>query len=580
MKTLTLTKPKVLKKIKAEQQRKQQKSRRRFLKDIFPARAILTQSNYQFDGPSTKGIAPYTGPWTFQEAGHLLRRTTFGPTITQIEEAVSDGLNATIDTLLAPQPEPGEPLNSDFPNDPNVPEGTSWIDKPFVEDLEDDIYEYRHFSLRGWQYEFMVNEKTSIQETMALFWHNHFVTGDIDEPNALYRYIKLLRSQATGNFKQLTKDITIDAAMLTYLNGRENIASEPNENYARELLELFTIGKGPLIGPGDYTHYTEKDVEAVAKIMTGWFLINDWTYNINEKLEVVFDNDLHDQSTKQLSNHFGNATISNNGAEEYKDLIDVVFQQDEVARHIVRKLYRWFVYYDINETVELKVIEPLAQILIANEYDIEPVLETLLKSEHFFDVLSMGCMIKNPIDFNLTIIKQLEVQIPTELKARYSWLVYVFYISSEFGMEYFSPPSVAGWKAYYQVPSYQRVWMNSVTLKNRESATGAFIYTFTDLGLLFGIKPIALLQALDNPSDPDEVIAGFTKLLLPMPLADSQKEFLKKEVLIPGLPDMEWTMEYNNYLSNPGDENIKEALKDRIQFLLYMISVLPEYHLK
>ncbi len=579
MKTLTRTKPKVLKNLKTRRERKQHKSRRRLLKNLFPTRVNRIQSSYQFDGPSTKGIAPYTGPWTFQEAGHLLRRATFGPDRTQIEDAVADGMNTTVTTLLADIPPIGEPINSDYSDDPNVPEGTSWLNKPFVDGIEDEQYEYRHFSLRGWQYEFMVKEKTSIRETMTLFWHNHFVTGDIDEPNALYRYINLLRSQATGNFRQLTKDITIDAAMLTYLNGRENIGSEPNENYARELLELFTIGKGPLIGPGDYTHYTEKDVEAVAKIMTGWFLINDWTYNIDEELEVVFDNELHDQSTKLLSNHFGNATISNNGAEEYKDLIDVVFQQDEVARHLVRKLYRWFVYYDINETVELKVIEPLTQILIANDYEIKPVLETLLKSEHFFDVLSMGCIIKNPIDFNLSIIKQFAVEIPTELKAKYSWLVYVFYFSSEFGMEYFSPPSVAGWKAYYQVPSFQRVWMNSVTLTNRESASGAFIYTFTDLGLSFGINPIELLQALDNPSDPDAVIEGFTRLMMPMPLAATQKEFLKKEVLIPGLPDMEWTMEYNNYLANPGDANIKEALSGKIQNLLYMISVLPEYHL-
>ena len=567
-------KPKVLKSVKP----KKPFNRRDFLRKILVPKYQVPQDNYEFLGPSDKGINPYMGTWGIQEAGHLLRRTCFGPTYQEIKDAVADGLQPTIDKLFAPPNPPGDPVNTYYPDDPNVPVGQSWIDMPFVDGIESDQYNYRHLSLRSWQFEIMLTEGVNINEKMTLFWHNHFVTGDIDEPNALYRYIKLLREKATGNFKQLTKDIAIDAAMLIYLNGNENIVDEPNENFARELLELFTIGKGPLIGPGDYTNYTEQDVKALAKIFTGWQLNNYWSYSTTETLEVLFYNDLHDQTTKTLSAHFNNATIANNGADEYKDIIDIIFQQDEVARFIVRKLYRWFVYYDINATVETNVILPLAQMLIDNNYDIQPVLKTLLKSEHFFDVLSMGCMIKNPIDYNLSVVKQLGATIPTELEQRHNWLEYVFFFSAEFGMEYFLPPSVAGWKAYYQSPGYSRIWINPVTLEIRKQISAGFIFGFDDNGLTFKIDTIGFLQSIDNPLDPNEVVSEFATILLPRPLADNQKTYLKG-VLIPGLPDFEWTMEYNNYLDNPNDANIKAAIESKLNDLLFIISILPEYHL-
>ncbi len=566
--------PKVLKSLKL----KKPYTRRDLFRKILTPKYQTQQSTYDFLDPSEKGINPYTDSWGFQEASHLLRRTCFGPTYQQMKDAADDGMQATIDKLFDTPNPPGEPLNTYYTDDPNVPVEQSWINMPFIDGIEDEQYVYRHRSLRSWQFERILTEEVNISEKMTLFWHNHFVTSDIDEPNALYRYIKLLRENATGNFKQLTKDIAIDAAMLIYLNGNENIVDEPNENFARELLELFTIGKGPLINPGDYTNYTEQDVVALAKIFTGWQLKNDWSYSINETLEVVFYDDLHDKTTKTLSAHFNNATISDNGADEYKDVIDIIFQQAETARFIVRKLYRWFVYYDINATVETNVIEPLAQILIDNDYDIQPVLKTLLKSEHFFDVLSMGCMLKNPIDYTFTVLKQLHANIPTSFAQRHRWMEYIFYFSAEFGMEYFQPPSVAGWKAFYQSPGFSRIWINSVTLEVRKQISAGLIYGYEDDDLLFKINVIDLLQSIDNPSDPNEVVNEFTALILPRPIADNQKTFLKG-VLIPGLPDFEWTMEYNNYLNNPNDLNIKLSLENKLNDLLFMISILPENHL-
>ncbi|MBK9745017.1 MAG: DUF1800 family protein [Saprospiraceae bacterium] len=116
----------------------------------------------------------------------------------------------------------------------------------------------------------MLKGDANIREKMTMFWHNHFVTADINDPRYNYIYISLLRKNALGNFKQLTKDITIDPAMLNYLNGRDNTGQAPNENYARELMELFTLWQSPLAGPGDYTTYTEDDIKEMARVLTGW----------------------------------------------------------------------------------------------------------------------------------------------------------------------------------------------------------------------------------------------------------------------------------------------------------------------
>ena len=147
-------------------------------------------------------------------------------------------------------------------------------------------------------------------------------------------FIPPATERPSGNFRELTKQITVNAAMLHFLNGNKNEVNSPNENYARELLELFTIGKGDLVGPGDYTNYTEQDIAAFAKALTGW---TAWTDG-NDPAEFERWWSSHDTSTKQLSHRFGSQTIENAGAEEYKRVVDIIFEKDEVAYHICRRL--------------------------------------------------------------------------------------------------------------------------------------------------------------------------------------------------------------------------------------------------
>ena len=527
--------------------------------------------------PVGAGLDPYAGPWGFEQAAHLLRRTIFSPTYAQMKTVADMGLPATIDQLLADQPMPDPPLNHNFAGDPYVPIGETWIDAAYQIGFANKFYRFQ--SLYAWTAGNLLQEGISLREKMTLFWHNHFVTAEINDPKYTYRYITLLRSQALGNFRQLAKDVTIDPAMLRYLNGNENTKVAPNENYARELLELFTIGKGELAGPGDYTTFTEDDVVAIAKVLTGWRDIGFNTIEPGAAIDSIFVPNRHDTSTKQLSHRFDNVQIADAGADEYKNLIDIIFQQDEVARFLARKLYRWFVYYEIDELTELNVIEPLTQVLLDHDFDVKPALAALLQSEHFFDPLNYGVMIKNPVDFLTSLLKPFEVAFPSELAQQYQAWLTVAQVLAPLQMEVYNPPSVAGWKAYYQEPTYYRQWINSVTLPVRMGASDAM----TLLGFQIGdfhveIDVLEFVGTIDNPSDPNAVIEEFAAILFPQPITESQRDYLKG-ILIPGLPDFEWTVEYGEYIANPTNSVLAAAIELKLRTLLKTMLSMPEFHL-
>lgn len=525
----------------------------------------------------TSGLEPYAGPWAYEQAAHLLRRAMFGPTYAQIKAARDQGLNATIAQLFQDLPLPAPPVNYYFTEDPNVPVGSTWIDAPYSTTV--NLAQYRGRSLRGWTLGQVLQEGISVREKMVLFWLNHFGEGNVNDPKFNYRHSNLLRTHAWGNFKQLIKDITISPAMLRFLNGNQNTAVAPNENYARELLELFTIGKGPQVGPGDYTNYTEDDVLQMAKVLTGW---RDRGFNTNTPatpVESYYTNNRHDTGQKQLSHRFGNAVINNMGNLEYAHLIDLIFQQDEVARFISRKLYRWFIYYVITEDAETNVIEPMAQLLIANNYELKPALEALLGSAHFYDMLNVGPMIKNPLDFVAGAIKQFQVAMPPTEEARYNTWWRASTLLTPMEMDVYNLPSVAGWKAYYQEPLYYRSWITASTLPPRMNYTNAIVSP----GILFNgfrviINPLAFVATLETPTEVNSMIDEMVKILFPQPITDGQKVALK-EVLLPGLPDYEWSLEYGDYLSNPNDVQLANAVASKLRSLIQTMMSMSEYYL-
>lgn len=543
-----------------------------------------TQNSTFLSPPGGPTLDPYTDEWTYDQAAHLLRRAMFAPTHAQIKAAVEKGLDATIEELFQDLPMPEPPLNSNSEEDPNVPIGETWIDAPYLEEVAGqetiDLREYRHYSLRAWSFGLMLTEGVSLREKMTLFWHNHFAIHDVEDPKYLYRHIQLLRANAWGNFRELIKAVTIDPAMLRMLNGNQNNKYAPNENYARELLELHTVGKGDQVGPGDYTTFTEQDVVEIARALTGWRDRGHLTTDSTQAIEVYFDVERHDSTTKQLSPRFNNAVIHDAGEDEYKQVIDIVFQHPEAARYICRKLYRWFIYYKIDEATEQNVIEPMAQILISNDFDIKPVLEAFLKSNHFFNILSVGPLIKNPIDHVISGIKTFGVvSYPEDLKSRYEIWYRVFDQTPRMQMEYFSPPEVAGWKEYYQAPAYYRLWINASTLPMRMNFTNTLILEgLAGEDVRLEVNVLDFIKTLDDPYDPNKIIEDFAKILCPKPLTSNQIKILK-EILLPGLPDYEWGVEYTNYEANPNDMDQAMAIDQKLRQLLRVMMNLPEFFL-
>lgn len=520
-------------------------------------------------------LNPYIGEWNQHTARHLLKRAMIAPTANQIAEAVVDGLALTIEKLLTPSPAPDLPINYNEQNDPNVPIGSSWVNAPIVPNLN-----YPHRSIRAWQLSLFLSEGVSITEKMTLFWHNHFVAANANHAKLTYQYITLLRNNALGNFRTLVEEATVNPLMLDYLNGNENNKNAPNENYARELLELFTIGKGILAGPGDYTNYTETDIKEIARSLTGWVIDYGNLQAAGPIPPAIFRPNRHDTGSKTLSHRFGNAVIPNLADQEYKTVIDIILQQDEVSRFMARNLYRWFVYYNIDAEIESSVIEPLAEIIRQENYEIRPALLALLSSEHFYHENAIGAMIKSPVDFTASVIKPFKVVIDFNLNQTYQLWLALHGLNTALQQDVYTPPDVAGWKAYYQEPIFYRNWINSVTLTIRRALTDGMASGQIDVFMRpWGIDVLKVVSEIPNATDPNQMIQGLVDLLMPYPLTELQMAYLK-EVLIPGLPDFEWTVEYGQYLNNPGDDAIRMAVENRLRALFMALLALPEFQLQ
>ncbi len=232
-----------------------------------PLNPFANKANPHFDERAVSGIDPYTGTFGQTELAHLLRRTLFGVTQADLNYFAGMTLDQVVSALLTLAATPAPPVNayndSNF-TDPDVAAGATWVTAPFG--TTGTANGKRKISLKEWWVGLMLNQDRSITEKMTLFWHNHFATqmATVNDARYSYKHFALLRANALGNFKTLARAVTTDPNMLVYLNGDTNTLANPNENYGRELQELFTVGKGP------DSLYTQADVEAAAKVLTGW----------------------------------------------------------------------------------------------------------------------------------------------------------------------------------------------------------------------------------------------------------------------------------------------------------------------
>ena len=527
---------------------------------------------------SSLGLNTYKGNWSPQHTKHLLNRALFGAKAADINYFNALGLIASVDELLnVPANLPGPPLNdyttSTIP-DPNVPLGATWIN-----DITTDgtLNSYRRNSYKKWLVSVWVLQEKNIREKLTLFWSNHFGTeaDTVAYGSMIYNHHQILRINCVGNFKQMVRAITTDAGMLRYLNGYLNTKTAPDENYGRELQELFAVGKE------GGAKYSEDDVKNAAKVLTGW--------KIDAGFNSIFDSTRHDTTNKTFSAFYNNTVITGksagNGALETDELLNMIFQKNEVAKYICRKLYRYFVYYHVDATVEANIITPLANVFIANNFEIKPVLKLLLQSEHFYDTLYIGCQIKSPTDHIVSFLRQFEIVFPDTIKDYAdSYYLYNNMVNQliNIGQNPVDPPNVAGWPAYYQVPDYNELWINADTLPKRNKFTDLMLETgYTRNGKKIIVDTIQFAKKVClNPADPNVLVDSLFSFLLSTEIAATLKSSLKTQILLTGqASDYYWTDAWNLYLTSPTTINFN-IVNTRLKALLKYIMNLPDYQLQ
>lgn len=520
-------------------------------------------------------IAKYNGSFGRLELIHLLKRTTFGAHIKDLDTFKGKSLTEVLSILTADRAIPSPPVNtyndSTF-TDPSVPIDQTWVNVNYDDAATNSK---RLNSLRSWLIGVIINQKGSIQEKMMLFWHNHFAleSGIVADARYMYKYFALLQKFSVGNFKTLVKEVTLDPAMLNYLSGYLNSKTAPNENYGRELQELFTMGKG------DNSKYTEADVKAAAKVLTG-FKID------GVKIESNFDATRHDTTDKQFSSFYNNSIIKGKagaaGASELDDLLNMLFLQNELAMFICRKLYRFFVYYEITAQIEQEIIAPLTQTFINSNFEIKSVLIELLGSDHFFKSQNRSCFIKTPLDLTIGLCREFDVVFPDASDAATQnvlWL-YLKGLAANIQLNLGDPPNVAGWPAFYQFPQFYEIWINSDTLPKRNQFTDTMIGAgVTRNSKKIVIDPLKYVTNFSKPEDPNILISEVLDHLLTLPSSVNLKLQLKNILLSNQTNDYYWTDAWNSYLQNPSDNVKKSIVLGRLQTMIKYMMNLPQFQL-
>jgi uncharacterized protein (DUF1800 family) len=469
----------------------------------------------------------------------------------------------------------------------------------------------RRASLKFWWSKLILEQDRTIREKMTLFLHNHLATEmvDVNNANLSYNHVALLRKYAVGNFKKLIYDVTLDPGMLVYLNGNTNDgskASSVNENYGRELQELFTVGKGPNSG------YTEDDVKAAARVLSGWDInMRQDTPDVtkpNNKNDILdptvpyksfFVPSRHDITDKQFSVFYGNKVIKGRntvtaGTEEITELIDMIFSVDEVSKFIIRKLFVFFVYSKIDADIETNVIEPLAELFRTSKFELKPVLKALFTSEYFYKNEYVGAMIKSPIDYIFGHLRMLQVALPSDplaFEAQYNMAAVVYSMARNQSQDLGDPPNVSGWAAYYQAPLFYEVWLDSSTVQSRvvsrvlnKLSTGSAFVNSQSRNLTVNFDFLRLVLETSSPNDINIAISDLATLLYPIPISQATKDRVKtaffNSATLGAKTEANWTTGINALIANPAttDKN-GVAVKDNMSKLFNLMFFAGEYQL-
>ncbi|HUY92859.1 MAG TPA: DUF1800 domain-containing protein [Pirellulales bacterium] len=404
-------------------------------------------------------LTPAFRPWTRELAAHLYRRAGFSATWAELDEAVADGCHRTVERLLSRAPQ-----SDSFYGE---------ADRSVAALLASGNANH----LSAWWLYVMLNSPQPLLEKLTLFWHGHFATSaaKVTDGRMMFAQHALLRKHALGHFGPLLEELSKDPAMLVWLDSTTNHKAHPNENFAREVMELFCLGIG---------HYTEHDIKDAARAFTGWELRKD---------QFRFNRYQHDDGLKSLLGKSGRFTGD--------DVLKILLEQPATARFLVGKLYRFIV----NETVEppATLLEPLAAGFRAAEYDMTWLLRTMLRSNFFYSPHAMQQRIKSPVEFAIGLLHSLEGSANTYALAD---------DLRDLGQAVFFPPNVKGWDG-------GAAWINSSTLVGRANLVWNVV---SDRDGRYNTRlALDCLPALSGLGDPAAISRRLADLLLAFPLPDA-----------------------------------------------------------
>jgi uncharacterized protein (DUF1800 family) len=445
-------------------------------------------------------------PWDIKKVGHLYRRAAFGASWGELEAGLKNGPDKTITGLLQGQPgqeafdQETAPLSRSTARANNGQQARAW-----------------------WLYR-MLYSPHPLREKMTLFWHNHFATSNAKVNNAgfMLGQYELMRRHALGSFRSLLQEMSKDPAMMVWLDTSLSKKEMPNENYARELMELFSLGIG---------HYTEKDIREAARAFTGWEIVTGG--------QAVFHADQHDDGVKTV--------LSQSGKWKGEDIVRICLEQESAPRFIVGKLYRFLVSETGPAPAEL--LEPLAVQFRKSDYNFGALVETVLRSNLFFSPTAYRQRVKSPVDFGLGIVRVLEGRLGTVALAQ---------ALQGMGQNLFYPPSVKGWDG-------GPAWLNGQTLLFRQNLALALTSTEDDR---FGRRtdPAALVRKHHKAAEPS-VADFFLRLFLQGDVpAESRTKLVQYEQNAHKQPvPVYWTDE--------------DAADHRVRALCHLVLSLPEFQL-
>lgn len=539
-------------------------NRRQFLS--MGTETASTQGGKPSEGRITStSLTPFTptstNAWDYAKAAHLLRRTVIGVKDAEIRQAVTDGLDKTLAKLFTPFTPSTERIKSWIGTEPQIapPRGTRQGD-PEYDAWFNTMLTHRSESAKWWLQVFTTSS-VSIQERMVLFWHNHFVseTDVVRTGEWMVQQNFLLRKHALGNFKTFTREITTDAAMLMYLDGVQNFKTRTNtqinENYARELQELFTMGVTDRAGN---PNYTQKDVSEAARALSGWIIPQGSKGQMYGSLTSKFESIRWDSGSKTFLGQTGNWNTD--------DVINIIFAQkgEQVAKYICEKIYKAFVY----DIPDYSIVDGLADTFKNNNYEIKPVLDQLFRSEHFYDPTNIGAIPRSPTDYIVGMIRSFNLtNIPDftpTLTGRTSNVLSDKLDS--LGQLVNNAPNVKGWPG-------GRTWVSTSTLPARQQ----FVLDVMDAKLtngsrtspqtIFQFDAVAFAKTFPNPNNLKQLTTDMAQFLLNVP--PSATEFASLfETIVDGGKDYEWNI--NDAAQRPA-ERIKKFIKAAAQLAKFQL---------